>query len=212
MNNVRIFCDIDDTLWDLLPYWIEYNNIQYFSYYPDTPKCEYMTKDLNEYDNWDMSDKFSDDMYREKFYSFLSHDQLWDSIQVPKERINTLKKINELETVDLYIVTSMKPEHGYKLKKFKKVFPFIKDKQIITCHDKWLLDGSIWIDDKPETLEKCRKCAGGRTIKINKPYNKFVYSHLAVDDFSELYNNEEFYEMIGEVYNIKNESRIRYVY
>ena len=205
MNNVRIFCDIDDTLWDLLPYWIEYNNIQYFSYYPDTPKCEYMTKDLNEYDNWDMSDKFSDDMYREKFYSFLSHDQLWDSIQVPKERINTLKKINELETVDLYIVTSMKPEHSYKLKKFKKVFPFIKDKQIITCHDKWVLDGDIWIDDKPETLIKCSE--KGKVIKINKPYNQNIFCDLNINDFSELFFNNKFAHLLERIYE-EDESKV----
>lgn len=212
MNNVRIFCDIDDTLWDLLPYWINYNNVEYMSYYPDTPQCEYLSTDLNEYTSWDMSDKFSNDIYREKFYSFLSHDELWDTIYVPDKRIITLKKINELEYVDLYIVTSMKPEHSYKLKKFKKVFPFIKDKQIITCHDKWLLNGDIWIDDKPETLDKCRKCAGGRTIKINKPYNKFIHSDLVINDFSELCDNEEFNQILKEVYNIKNESRVRYVY
>ena len=116
-NKIRIFCDIDDTLWDLLPYWINYNNVEYMSYYPDTPQCEYLSTDLNEYTSWDMSDKFSNDIYREKFYSFLSHDELWDTIYVPDKRITTLKKINELEYVDLYIVTSMKPEHSYKLKK-----------------------------------------------------------------------------------------------
>ena len=46
-NKIRIFCDIDDTLWDLLPYWINYNNVEYMSYYPDTPQCEYLSTDLS---------------------------------------------------------------------------------------------------------------------------------------------------------------------
>ena len=81
------------------------------------------------------------------------------------------------------------------------MFGFINENQIITCHDKWVLDGDIWIDDKPETLEKCSQ--KGKVIKINKPYNKYVYSDLAINDFSDLFVNDRFANLLESIIKCK---------
>ena len=174
-NKIRIFCDIDDTLWDLLPHWIEHNNILYDAQSTSVPftsklktPVQKLSTDLSTYNDWNLRKYFLKEEYADTFFSLLTDDELWGTLRAPTSRIDTLKKINEQEDIELYIVTSMKVNHSGKLKRFKELFPFIEDRQIITCHDKWILDGDIWIDDKPETLIKCSE--RGKVIKINKPY------------------------------------------
>lgn len=220
MNNrkIRIFCDIDDTLWDLLPHWIEYNNLlyesqysEYTSVYPKLPinyhyiPIQKLSTDLSIYNDWNLRKYFLKEEYADTFFSLLTDNELWSTLRVPTSRIDTLKKMNEHEDIELYIVTSMKVSHSAKLKRFKELFPFIEDKQIITCHDKWILDGDIWIDDKPETLIKCSE--KGKVIKINKPYNQNVFCDLSVNDFSELFFNNKFAHLLERIYE-EHESRI----
>ena len=210
-NKIRIFCDIDDTLWDLLPHWIEYNNLlyesqysEYTSVYPKLPinyhytPVQKLSTDLSIYNDWNLRKYFLKEEYADTFFSLLTDDELWSTLESPTSRIDTLKKINEHEDIELYIVTSMKVNHSGKLKRFKELFPFIEDRQIITCHDKWILDGDIWIDDKPETLIKCSE--RGKVIKINKPYNQNVFCDLSVNDFSELFFNNKFAHLLERIY------------
>ena len=217
-NKIRIFCDIDDTLWDLLPHWIEYNNLlyesqysEYTSVYPKLPinyhyiPIQKLSTDLSIYSDWNLRKYFLKEEYADTFFSLLTDNELWSTLRVPTSRIDTLKKMNEHEDIELYIVTSMKVSHSAKLKRFKELFPFIEDRQIITCHDKWVLDGDIWIDDKPETLIKCSE--KGKVIKINKPYNQNVFCDLSVNDFSELFFNNKFAHLLERIYE-EHESRI----
>ena len=208
-NKIRIFCDIDDTLWDLLPHWIEHNNILYdaqstFVPLTSNPKIKYRTPvqklstDLNIYDDWNLRKYFLKEEYADTFFSLLTDNELWGTLRAPTIRVDTLKKINEHKNIELYVVTSMKVNHSAKLKRFKELFPFIEDRQIITCHDKWVLDGDIWIDDKPETLQKCSE--KGKVIKINKPYNQNVFCDLAINDFSELFFNDKFASLLERIY------------
>ena len=215
-NKIRIVCDIDDTLWDLLPHWIEYNNILYdaqSSFVPPTsnPKIKYCTPvqklstDLSTYNDWNLRKYFLKEEYADTFFSLLTDDELWSTLRAPTSRVDTLKKINEHKNIELYVVTSMKVNHSAKLKRFKELFPFIEDRQIITCHDKWVLDGDIWIDDKPETLQKCSE--KGKVIKINKPYNQNVFYNIAINDFSELFFNDKFAHLLERIYE-EYESRV----
>ena len=217
-NKIRIFCDIDDTLWDLLPHWIEYNNLlyesqysEYTSVYPKLPinyhytPVQKLSTDLSIYNDWNLRKYFLKEEYADTFFSLLTDNELWSTLRVPTSRIDTLKKMNEHEDIELYIVTSMKVSHSAKLKRFKELFPFIEDRQIITCHDKWVLDGDIWIDDKPETLIKCSE--KGKVIKINKSYNQNVFCDLSVNDFSELFFNNKFAHLLERIYE-EHESRI----
>ena len=215
-NKIRIFCDIDDTLWDLLPHWIEHNNILYdaqSSFVPLTsnPKIKYRTPvqklstDLSTYNDWNLRKYFLKEEYADTFFSLLTDNELWGTLRAPTSRVDTLKKINEHKNIELYVVTSMKVNHSAKLKRFKELFPFIEDRQIITCHDKWVLDGDIWIDDKPETLIKCSE--KGKVIKINKPYNQNIFCDLNINDFSELFFNNKFAHLLERIYK-EDESKV----
>ena len=217
-NKIRIFCDVDDTLWDLLPHWIEYNNLlyesqysEYTSVYPKLPinyhytPVQKLSTDLSTYNDWNLRKYFLKEEYADTFFSLLTDDELWSTLEAPTSRIDTLKKINEHEDIELYIVTSMKVNHSGKLKRFKELFPFIEDRQIITCHDKWILDGDIWIDDKPKTLIKCSE--RGKVIKINKPYNQNIFCDLNINDFSELFFNNKFAHLLERIYE-EDESKV----
>ena len=211
-NKIRIFCDIDDTLWDLLPHWIEHNNSLYDAQAISVPltsnlkiPVQKLSTDLSTYNDWNLRKYFLKEEYADTFFSLLTDDELWNTLGAPTSRIDTLKKINEHEDIELYIVTSMKVNHSAKLKRFKELFPFIEDRQIITCHDKWVLDGDIWIDDKPETLIKCSE--KGKVIKINKPYNQNIFCDLSINDFSELFFNNKFAHLLERIYK-EDESRV----
>lgn len=200
-KKVVVCCDIDDTLWDLLFYWIKYNN--YLHNCGDT-RYQLLDEDLNNYTTWSMSDKFIDKKYKDNFFNLLSSVDMWATIQVDLNRIKTLEKLNNDKRIKLYIVTAMKINNYVKLQRFKQLFPFIDDDQIIVCYDKWLLRSDIWIDDKAETLEKCKQY--GEVIKINKSHNKNVnMCYLSVDDFSELYSNKKFEKLIKKLYEEKKE-------
>ena len=54
-KEVVVCCDIDDTLWDLLFYWVKYNN--YLHNCGDV-RYQLLDEDLNNYTTWSMSDKF----------------------------------------------------------------------------------------------------------------------------------------------------------
>lgn len=194
-KKVRIFCDVDDTLWDLLPAWVEYYNATH---------DEQVNTDVQYYDNWSFEGKVPD---VDEFMKCLDSPNLWKLVNVPRERIDTLRWVNDLFNVELYIVTSAKPKHiEPKIKRFLEFFPFIKESQIITCHDKWVLDGDIWIDDKPETLEKCYK--KGNTIKVYRPYNISTEANIHVIDFSQLYFDSyyktKFKNMVDKIYMQNN--------
>lgn len=205
MNKVRIFCDIDDTLWDLLPHWVQFNNEQHYKY-PN--KYDELSTDYLTYTTWEFKDIFSSNLTRGNFFAILNSSKFWNTVYPAVNRYETLRKINNHPNIELYIVTSLKPNQFYKIHRFKRVFGFINENQIITCHDKWVLDGDIWIDDKPETLKKCSE-KGKRVIKINRPYNEGVYSDLVINDFSELYVNDKFANMLENV--IKEKQGDNYV-
>lgn len=204
MNKCRIFCDLDDVLWDLLPHWIEYNN-QLHELYRDN--YDLLSTNYFIYDTWEFQDKFSSQYTKDNFFRILDSSIFWEGIKTTSNRIATLKELNNNSDIELYIVTSTDWRHSSKIARFTKLFPFINDNQIILCHDKWLLDGDIWIDDKPETLEKCSQ--KGKVIKVSKPYNETAYSDLYINDFAELHMNEYFYDMIAYIIKEKdyNEKR-----
>lgn len=194
-RKVKVFCDIDDTIWDLLPVWVEYYNATH---------DEQVSDNLSNYSTWSFKGKVPD---VDEFMRCLNSPHLWNLIRVSRERIDTLRWINDLFDVDLYIVTSAKVSHlTGKMKKFNELFPFISENQIIICHDKWVLDGDIWIDDKPQTLQECSN--KGKTIKVNHAFNKNVKATMSINDFSDLYFNPQckhkFKDMIYDEWKNKN--------
>ena len=113
-NKIRIFCDIDDTLWDLLPHWIEYNNLlyesqysEYTSVYPKLPinyhyiPIQKLSTDLSIYNDWNLRKYFLKEEYADTFFSLLTDNELWSTLRVPTSRIDTLKKMNEHEDIEL---------------------------------------------------------------------------------------------------------------
>lgn len=204
MNKCKVFCDLDEVLWDLLPHWIEYNNQLHEIY---SSNYDLLSTNYFIYDTWEFQNKFSSQHTKDNFFRILDSSIFWQSIKTTPNRIATLNELNNNSDIDLYIVTSTDWRHGSKIDRFVKLFPFIKNNQIILCHDKWVLDGDIWIDDKPETLEKCSK--KGNVIKVSKPYNELAHCDLYINDFAELHMNNIFYNMVADIIKEKdcNEKR-----
>lgn len=83
---------------------------------------------------------------------------------------------------------------GVKIDWLKEHFSFIQPDQILFSKTKWELEGDIIIEDKPETLEKCRE-AGKYTIAFNQKYNTSV----AVDYRLYSWNLSEIKKVLGGI-------------
>lgn len=163
MSKKILLCDLDDVLWELMPIWCQSygecinNNLI-------TPSNFY---------EWDISSVLGNDSG--VFYSLLDKPQFWDRVvEENKETIDLHNHyINLLKGYyDVYVVTSTRYTHSYKLSKFFESFSSIDENHVVLAHNKWLLEGDIVIDDKGETLEKFMR-KGVRCVKINKPWNSW---------------------------------------
>lgn len=175
-EKITVMCDIDDTLWDLVGAWINYYGLE--------------TSDILNRDNcttWDIVECLSP-KYPNKFWGTLYDKKIWENMHwyVNSKTYSTLKEINDMEWVDLYIVTDTRyPNATIKLGEFHKIFDFLEPKQIITCSDKGLLKGDIFIDDKPKTIIQAKE-NGAFAVCVSQVWNKGVECDLRVDKFCDI--------------------------
>ena len=135
-KKVVICCDIDDTLWDLLFYWIKYNN---YLHNCGDYRYQLLDENLNAYTSWTLTHKFNNEKSKQLFFNLLSKAEFWSTVQTTSDRVKTLKKLNNDNRIKLYIVTAMKVNNYVKLQRFKQLFPFIDDDQIIRVFYSWIL-------------------------------------------------------------------------
>ena len=175
-NRTRIAFDLDDVLWDMNTCWLDCYNL-----YNTTN--EHFTKD--QVINWDIERCLKPEN-PQLFWALLSSKGMWASIDryIYESTRTLLEQLATNPYIDLYIATASHPENlKYKLAAFKRNFPFVNWKKIIVCQDKTLLDMDIWVDDKPELVEKVCK-AGKNAILVQQPWNeRCQYGYALNADF-----------------------------
>lgn len=165
-----LLCDLDDVLWDLLPTWCDaYNEKVKTSLYNVSKK----QVSFDDFESWDIT-KVLNEHDAEIFYSILNEDDFWDKVAANQDKriismsnayLDWLKKYYKV-----YIATSTRYYQSHKISLFLKLFPSIKENEIILIQPKWLLNADIIIDDRAETLYEFDK-KRARCVKINKPWN-----------------------------------------
>lgn len=101
--------------------------------------------------------------------------EFWIDLPVKKGAQECLKWMDK--KYNLFIATTpyrfSDTYTGVKVDWLKQYFPFIQPDQILFSKSKWDLEGDAIIEDKPETLEKCKE-VGMYTIAFDQKYNASV--------------------------------------
>lgn len=71
-----------------------------------------------------------------------------------------------------------------KRKWMSEHFPFFPQEQIIICSHKWMVEGDVLIDDKPDTFNQYA-ARGKRCILIDMPYNRHIDTKWRAKDLIE---------------------------
>lgn len=176
-----LLVDLDDTLEDFCPAWINKLNEKYGGNYS-----------LDDVKDWEISNIYPN-LTKEEKLSVLYEPGFWDTVK-PKEGAQHYLKLLQDERYDIFIVTAT----DYRTVKEKvekvidKYFPFINHDHIVISFHKYLLNGDVLIDDNVNNLKD------GNYIKIlfTAPHNK---SYEAVWPYTYIYRVnswEECYQLI----------------
>lgn len=186
---MTIICDLDDVLWDLVIPWILYYNNKY----NDTIKYEDLVEyNLNNIPQITDKDKFFNVLEQDEFYDFMKKIQDKKVIDKNNKLIYNIKKYG----FEFYVATSSMPNHSdKKISTFLSLYPTINPNEVIIIENKSLLNGDVFIDDKPETLLKVlNKNKSALTLK--KPWTeKFYDNHKYLTNlllFDKFYDIEEY--------------------
>ena len=160
----RIAFDIDDVLWDLNKCWLDEYNLY------NTNGEHFSSEQVK---SWNIENCLKP-QNPNLFWAILSNKGTWSAIDkyIYNNTKELLEQLNTNPHIDLYIVTASHPNNlTYKLPAFFRNFPLINWKQLIICQDKTILDMDLWIDDKPELMEKLH-ALGKKCAMVSKSWNK----------------------------------------
>jgi len=154
-DKIRVGIDLDNVIWDLTTPWLErFNHIT-----GDWLKPE----DITTYDITEHMHKGNADI----LYYILEQSDFWDNVKPYDGVYETLRDFNR--NFDVYIVTSTSYKiASRKLSRFLDLFPFMCYNQIITCHNKQMINVDWMIDDYEKNLVN----GNFNKVLIDQPYNK----------------------------------------
>ena len=175
MKKLTILCDADETIEDLLPYWLEELNNKYgFSVKKEDIK------------SWNVRAAYPT-LTQQQVDEPVFNDELWSKITPIKDSSRYLQKLIE-DGHDVYIVTAANYQSiRAKVNKLLELFPFFDYKKIISTWNKQLIKGDILIDDGIHNL------VGGDYIKFlyDQPHNQYIneenYGITRVKSWVEIY-------------------------
>lgn len=139
--NFRLLTDMDDVLENLLDCWMEL--LRFFQ--RNNP--EYMHKTASEITQWNIADSFPM-LTVEEVFQPLNTPLVWDMIRPLPDAVRVMKKYNDMDGVDVRILTSSHYSAISAKREFlRRYFPFINWNQIIVTSEKQFVTGNVLIDD-----------------------------------------------------------------
>lgn len=178
-NCFTICIDMDDTIEDLLPAWLEWLSNEY-----------YLTCTVEDVDNWNILGLFPF-LTKEQIYKPLFSSEFWKKVKPKEDAIVYIKKLID-EGHDVYICTashynSVAPKI---IEIIEQYFPFIDYKHIIIAYNKQMIKCDVMIDDADHNL------IGGDYYKLlfNASHNQGF--NEAGTGIKRVYNWKEIYDLI----------------
>ena len=172
-----ILVDMDDTIEDLLPTWLEYLNHLY--------GLNVSAKDI---DDWDMKLYFPT-LTKEQIYEPLNRKDFWSKVEPKQDAIHYMKKLYN-EGYRIYVCTAsdyrtIQDKYEFIIQRY---FPFITwDKMIIT-YNKQMIKADYLIDDGIHNLENGDFTKILFTAPHNKNYDAVKNGMYRVSNWAEIYN------------------------
>ena len=176
-NCFTICIDMDDTIENLLPAWLNWLEGQYHFHIDQ--------EDIN---SWDILTLFPF-LTPEQIYAPLYSRDFWKRVTPKEDAIIYIQKLIN-DGHDVYICTAS--PYGTLVYKFEEIlekyFPFIDYKHIIVAYPKQMIKCDIMIDDGYHNL------IGGNYLKIlfeanyNRSFDEKEYNILRVHSWKEIYD------------------------
>lgn len=153
---MTILVDMDDTIEQLLPAWLNWLNREHS-----------VCVSQDDIHSWNMEEAYPM-LTKAQVYAPLLRDELWDDVKPMDGAVEYLKRIID-DGHEVYIVTAPNP-HTLKAKMDKvlfRYFPFIHWDHVIVTSKKQLVQGDVRIDDGPHNLIG----TNGLKILVDAPHN-----------------------------------------
>ena len=165
MRNFRLLTDMDDVMENLVEVWLKKLNDLYCT------NPNFIPKKGNELKTYDILSEFPM-LTLEQVFAPLNLVDFWKDVKPLKDAAEILKKYNNMENVDVRILTSshytaISPKREF----LREYFPFLKWEQVIVCKEKKYVKGDVLIDDYEGNLPEDADYKG---ILLTYPRNKNV--------------------------------------
>lgn len=188
MKKLKILIDMDDTIENLIPAWVEWLNKRH--------KLNVKASDIK---SWDIYSYFST-LKKEAVYAPVYKNRFWKTVTPKYDAIKYIKKLID-DGHEIFIVTN---SHYKTLKpKMEKVlfkhFPFISWNNVIVTSNKQIIRGDILVDDGIHNLTN----GGYIPILFDAPHN--AYFNSEINGIKRVYN---WYEVYIEVTRLAYEEEL----
>lgn len=154
-NSKLIAVDIDDTVIDLMPAWLNLYN----EYYYDT-----LTSDKIQ--TWNVS-LYVKDVCGEKIYELLEHENLYDRVKLIPYAMSSIKKLRHIGWKVVFLTAKYNPK---KIGFLKSVGLIREDLDWIVSSDKSMILADFLIDDGIHNLKSFK----GEGLLFTREWNKGV--------------------------------------
>ena len=177
MRTVTVLIDIDDTMIDLLPPWVEMLNREYG-----------LNVDPEDVCSWNMLDTF-DTLTTDQVMAPLGTDELWLAVKPKLGAIHYVKQMiyegMKIVAVTAASVQEITPKMKYVIERY---FPFLAFDDVVITAQKDLIRGSVMIDDRPENLLSTNcYCRILMDAPHNRTFNNAKYGITRVRNWQEVY-------------------------
>lgn len=138
---MRILCDLDDVLWELVPKWTSWL---------------YMIHDVrvdpNDIVSWHMPDYYPT-LTKEQVYEPLFHKNFFDNMKPVDGAAETIQKLKDDGHEFLVVTATHHKTTARKVEELLRLFPMINRQDVITTYHKNLINGDVLIDDSVDNIE-----------------------------------------------------------
>jgi len=169
MKKLTVLCDMDSIVTDFLQAWVDAINAKF------NRKVQY-----DDVIHWDMAkvDKIKD-INSGKIYGIMRKPMFFYDLKPLDGAIDTMQKIVRDGHDVRFLTTPANPHSAMeKLMWVDKYFPFIGSRNVILANDKPMVKGDVFIDDKPDHLEKYSvEWPNALVMTIEYPYNAHLKSN-----------------------------------
>lgn len=178
MKKLRILIDLDDTMEEFLPRWIQAINYQH--------NRDVRIEDVR---SWHMNEVYPDLLEEDLIEPLLTY-EFWEGVrEKPGAAKNILKFINDGHQIN--VVTSS--HYGTIERKmdsmFFRLFPFLTWSSVIVTNEKGRIKGDVLIDDNPDFMEGFT----GLRLLMDAPHNQ---GDMATSCATRVYNWNEVYDVV----------------